>query len=133
MNKDTMKKLNNDVVDPPLDDGEGDKKKRGLVGIRYNATAIVAWNLCDNKNIRVDARKVSERAWHIDGYVADKLRITATVFGGKHATIRYVKSIRNGLTSRAMRLKHNHNRRAANPSNPSNPSNLSNPTNPKEK
>jgi len=80
-------------------------KERGLVGIRFNDTAIVAWCLADNTNIRIGARKVAERAWHIDGYVADSLRISATVFGGKHATIRYVKFIRNGLTSRACRLK----------------------------
>ena len=79
---------------------------RGLVGIRFNNLSIVAWNLTENKNIRVTARKVSERAWHIDGYVADTLRISATVFGGKHATIRYVKLLRNALMSRVMRRKH---------------------------
>lgn len=81
-------------------------KKRGLVGIRYNDLSIVAWNLADNKNIRVTARKVAERAWHVDGYVADLLRISASVFGGKHATLRYVRFIRNGLASRVMRRKH---------------------------
>ena len=91
-------------ITQPLDLPGG--KKRGLVGIRYNDMSIVAWNLCDNKNIRVDARKVAERVWHIDGYAADTLRISATVFGGKHATIRYVKFIRSGLTSRVMRRKH---------------------------
>lgn len=80
-------------------------KKRGLVGFRYNDTSIIAWNLADNKNIRVAARKVTERAWHVDGYAADTLRISATVFGGKHATLRYVKFIRNGLASRVMRRK----------------------------
>ena len=98
MNEDTMKVLKET-------NGEGDTKKLGLVGIRYNDTAIVAWNLANNTNIRIGARKVAERAWHIVGYVADSLRISATVFGGKHATIRYVKFIRNGLTSRACRLK----------------------------
>ena len=82
------------------------KEKRGLVGCRYNDTAIIAWNLADNKNIRVTARKITEGCWHIDGYVADTLRIAATVFGGKHATLRYVRSIRNGLVSRVMRRKH---------------------------
>ena len=82
------------------------EKPRGLVGIRYNDTSIIAWNLADNKNIRIDARKVAERAWHIDGYAADTLRISATVFGGKNATLRYAKFIRNGLMSRVMRRKH---------------------------
>lgn len=81
-------------------------KKRGLVGMRYNDLSIVAWNLADNKNIRVAARKVTKRAWHVDGYVADTLRISATVFGGKWATLRYVRFIRNGLASRVMRRKH---------------------------
>lgn len=81
-------------------------KNRGLVGIRFNDLSIVAWNLADNKNIRVAARKVTERAWHVDGYAADTLRISATVFGGRHATIRYVRFIRNGLMSRVMRRKH---------------------------
>ena len=81
-------------------------KKRGLVGIRYNDTSIIAWNLADNKNIRVTAHKVNEHCWHIDGYTADTLRISASVFGGKHATVRYVKFIRSGLTSRVMRRKH---------------------------
>ena len=94
--------------------GEGEEvKKRGLVGIRYNDTSIIAWNLADNKNIRVTASKLNERCWHIDGYVADSLRISGTVFGGKHATLRYVKFIRNGLMARVMRRKHA--RRAANP------------------
>ena len=81
-------------------------KKRGLVGIRFNDTAIVAWCLANNKNIRVAAHKVTERAWQVDGYVEDTLRISATVFGGRHATIRYVRFIRNGLMSRVMRRKH---------------------------
>ena len=98
------------TANPPMSEGvkecgsEG-VEKRGLVGIRYNDTSIIAWNLSDNTNIRIGARKAAERAWHIDGYVADSLRISGTVFGGKHATIRYVKFIRNGLTSRALRLK----------------------------
>ena len=78
---------------------------RGLVGIRFNNLSIVAWNLTENKNIRVTAKKLNERCWHVDGYAADTLRISAAVFGGKHATIRYVRFIRNGLTSRALRLK----------------------------
>lgn len=81
-------------------------KNRGLVGIRFNDMSIVAWDLCDNKNIRVTAKKLNERCWHVDGYVADTLRISATVFGGKWATLRYVKFIRNGLMSRVMRRKH---------------------------
>ena len=81
-------------------------KKRGLVGIRFNDAAIIAWNLADNKNIRVTARKVNGNCWQVSGYVADTLRIAATVFGGKHATLRYVLYIRNGLTSRVMRRKH---------------------------
>ena len=80
-------------------------KKRGLGGIRFNDTAIVAWCLADNKNIRVTARKINDHCWHIDGYVADTLRISASVFGGKHATLRYVRFIRNGLMSRVMRRK----------------------------
>ena len=110
MNTDTMK-----VQKETNGEGEG-VKKRGLVGCRHNDTSIVAWNLADNKNIRVDARKVAERAWHIDGYAAGTLRISGTVFGGKHATLRYAKFIRNGLMSRVMRRKHT----AANPSNPTN-------------
>ena len=92
---------------------------RGLVGIRFNDMSIVAWNLVDNKNIRVTAKKLDERCWHVDGYAADTLRISAAVFGGKHATLRYVRFIRNGLMSRVMRRKHA--RRAANLSNASNP------------
>ena len=120
------------TANPPMSEGvkecgsEG-VEKRGLVGIRYNDTSIIAWNLADNTNIRIGARKAAERAWHIDGYVADSLRISGTVFGGKHATIRYVKFIRNGLTSRARRLKGLKAKRRA--ANLSNPSNASNPTN----
>ena len=87
-------------------------KKRGLVGVRYNDLSIVAWNLADNGNIRVTARKITERLWHIDGYVADTPRISATVFGGKWATLRYVRFICNGLRSRAKRLKKIHAKRA---------------------
>ena len=81
-------------------------KNRGQVGIRFNDTSIVAWNLADNKNIRVTGRKINDHCWQADGYVADTLRISAAVFGGKHATLRYVKFIRNGLMSRVMRRKH---------------------------
>lgn len=102
--------------DGTANDGEGDTKNRGLVGIRCNATAIVAWSLTDNINIRVDARKVAERAWYIDGYTAGTLRISATVFGGRGTAKTYARFIRNGMVSRAMKLKHNPNRRAANPS-----------------
>ena len=98
MNEDTMKVQKET-------NGEGDTKKRGLVGIRFNDTSIIAWNLADNKNIRVTAKKLNERCWHIDGYAADTLRISATVFGGKNATMRYVRFIRNGLKSRVMRRK----------------------------
>lgn len=94
-----------DVVaaNPPMSEGV---KKRGLVGIRFNDMSIVAWNLSDNKNIRVTARKINDHCWHVDGYAADTLRISATVFGGKHETLRYVRFIRNGLMSRVMRRKH---------------------------
>ena len=85
---------------------QGGGKKRGLVGIRNNEAAIVAWDLYNGKNIQVDALKMSERAWHIDGYAAGTLRISATVFGGLNATKRYVKAIRSGLMSRVMRRKH---------------------------
>ena len=98
MNEDTMKVQKET-------NGEGDTKERGLVGIRFNDTAIVAWCLADNLNIRVTAKKLDERCWHVDGYAADTLRISATVFGDKHVTIRYVRFIRNGLTSRTLRLK----------------------------
>ena len=98
--------LGNPPMNPPAEDAEDAEEKRGLVGVRHNDLSIVAWNLTENKNIRVTARKVSERAWHIDGYVADTLRISATVFGGKWATLRYAKFIRNGLMSRGMRRKH---------------------------
>ena len=81
-------------------------EKRGLVGLRHNDTAIVAWCLANNKNIRVTARKADGNCWHIDGYAADRLRISATVFGGKWATMKYVRFIRNGLVSRVMRGKH---------------------------
>ena len=87
-------------------------KKRGLIGFRFNDTSIIAWNLADNKNIRVTARKLNDHCWHVDGYVADTLRISAAVLGGKHATLRYVRFIRNGLMSRVMRRKHGD---AANP------------------
>lgn len=81
-------------------------EKRGLVGFRYSDTAIVAWNLLNNKNIEVDARKISESAWIIDGRAAGTLRITATVYGGKNATIKYVRFIRNALMSRVNRRRH---------------------------
>ena len=85
---------------------EEQKKRLGLVGERHNDMTILAYNLADNKNIRVGASKINDRCWRVDGYVADELRISASVFGGKYATIKLVKFIRNGLTSRVMRRKH---------------------------
>lgn len=61
---------------------------------------------CDCNRIRGErVEYVVAKIEPCDGYVADSLRISATVFGGKWATLRYVKFIRNGLTSRACRLK----------------------------
>lgn len=81
-------------------------EKRGLVGIRYNDNAIVAWNLTDNKDIHVAAKKLGKELWSFTGRVFGDIRIAGHVFGGKYATMKFVQFIRNGLTARVKRRKH---------------------------
>ena len=103
-------------------------KKRGLAGNISNKTAALSFNFLDGLDIQVTAREVRQGLWTIEGRSRGTCRIMASVFGGRGTARRYAMFIRNGMVSRAMKLKHNPNRRAANLSNPSNASNLSNPS-----
>ena len=101
-------------------------KKRGQVCDISNKTTALSFNFCDGLDIQVTAREVKQGLWTIEGRSRGMCRIMASVFGGRGTATRYARFIRNGMVSRAMKLKHNPNRRAANPSNASN---LSNPKN----
>ena len=104
-------------------------KKPVLIGNFSNKTAALSFSFLDGLDIQVTAREVRQGQWTIEGRSRGTCRIMASVFGGRGTARRYARFIRNGMVSRAMKLKHNQNRRAANPSNPSNPSNLSNLSN----
>ena len=119
MNEDTMKVQKET-------NGEGDTKNRGLVGTISNKTTALSFSFLDGLDIQVTARKVRQGLWTIEGRSRGTCRIMASVFGGRGTARRYARFIRNGMVSRAKKLKHNPNRRAANLSNASN---LSNPTN----
>ena len=78
-------------------------KKHGLVGERCNDTAAIAWSLTNGLEVLCQARKVKDGVWSLEGRTHGMLHISATVFGGKCRTVRYMKFIRNGMVSRAMR------------------------------
>jgi hypothetical protein len=83
------------------------KAKRGggnLIGIASGKNHIVAWYYLDGLRITVTADHVpATNFWTITGWYGDKMRITATVFGGRWATDCYVKFLRNAMASRSNR------------------------------
>ena len=79
------------------------KEKRGLVGKRVSDTAALAWGMADRLEVLCQARKIKDGVWHLEGRSRGRLYIDATVFGGKWRTVRYMKFLRNGMVSMAMR------------------------------
>ena len=100
------------AVEPEIEGNE--EKKRGLVGERYNDTSAMAWSMTNGLEILVQARKVKDGVWSIEGRSRGRLFIFATVFGGRWRAARYMRFIRNGMVSRANKLKNNTNRRKPN-------------------
>ena len=80
-------------------------KEHGLVGVRSNDTAAMAWSMTDGLEVLCQARRIKDGVWHLEGRSSGRLYIDATVFGGKCRTVRYMRFIRNGMVSRAMRHK----------------------------
>ena len=111
------------AAEPVSPDAPEMKRGGKLVGIVCNKSTTLCYCLTDNLDIQVTARETNQGTWAIEGRSRNEVRIVATVFGGRWTAKTYAQFIRNGMVRRAM--KHNPNRRAANPSNPSNASNPS--------
>ena len=119
------KKLKTPMSEGVTECGSEGVKKPVLIGNFSNKTAALSFNFLDGLDIQVTAREVRQGQWTIEGRSRGTCRIMASAFGGRGTAMRYAKYIRNGMVSRAMKLRHNQNRRAANLSNPSNASNPS--------
>lgn len=87
--------------------------KRGLVGIISNKRNVLAWSYEDGLCVRVMAHELKPELWQLRLESGGSLRMLATVFGGRGTANRLCSYVRNGMVSRAMKLKHNPNRRAA--------------------
>ena len=87
--------------------------KKGLVGIISNERSILAWNYKDNLAIRVTGTKMGEDAWEINARRGDQLVFGGLSHGGKWQADTLVKFLRNGMVSRAMKVRKNHENRKA--------------------
>ena len=65
---------------------------------------MIAWNFQDI-HVVCDAKKLGENQWSITGRANGIDRIYAIVTGGRWTANCYLRAIRNGMTSRARRLK----------------------------
>lgn len=107
---------------PPFDPATGtgalpsamplDTQKRNLIGIHASPDALIAWNF-QSVYIICDARKIDEGHWKITGRANGEERISAIVTGGRWTANCYLRAIRNGMTSRARRVKKCHANAAA--------------------
>jgi hypothetical protein len=108
-------------------------KPKGLVGSRANKSHILAWNYCDELDIRVTADRLGPSGWGVRLKSGDEIRFIGTVLGGRGLAWKICEALRDAMTARRMKHRKQTARRAArraaeeNPSNPSNLSNLSNP------
>ncbi len=99
---------------PPFDSALGtgalpsavplDPSARHMIGIHSTPSAMIAWNF-QGIHVVCDARKIGEDQWSITGRANGIDRIYAIVTGGRSTANCYLKAIRNGMTSRACRLK----------------------------
>jgi len=91
---------------PPEGDAKG--KTGGVnrpIGITSGKNSILAWYYLDGLRITVTAdHNPDTDYWTITGRYGEKTCIIATVFGGRWATNRYVRFLRNAMASRANRL-----------------------------
>ena len=110
--------------EPAAENGElPPKPERGKIGIKSNATAILAWNLKDGLNIVVSAWCARAGYWDVQLKSCGDVRLSAAVVGGRETASNLVRALRNGMTRRCMKIKRNHAKRrtAAVPSVPSVP------------
>ena len=84
---------------------ETEKKAGGLVGIISNKTHILAWNYDNGLNICVTGDQTSPDVWQVRVECGNSIRLLGSVFGGRWQTDRLIRALRNGMTSRRLRLK----------------------------
>ena len=75
-----------------------------MIGIHCTPSAMIAWNF-QGIHVVCDAKKLGENQWSITGRANGIDRIYAIVTGGRWTANCYLKAIRNGMTSRARRVK----------------------------
>ena len=88
-------------------------QKRNLVGIICNERSILSWNYENGLAIRVTGAKMSEDVWEVTAWRGDRIAFDGMSHGGKWQAVALVKFLRNGMVSRAMKVKKNHENRRA--------------------
>ena len=107
------RKMKEDTIKDIINDAPEMNRGRRMVGVVGNKTTVLCYYFLDNLDIQVTVREIGTGKWEVVGKNRDDLRIIATVFGGRMAAKTYAKFIRNGMVSRAKRLRGNKNRRKA--------------------
>ena len=87
-------------------------KQPKLVGITCNKQHILAWNYTDGCSVLVRADELKTEVWQVRVESGGKLRMMASIFGGRWTADRFCRFLRDGMSSRAKKLKKNPNRRA---------------------
>lgn len=65
----------------------------------------------DNIAVFVVAREEEQEEWRFIASKNGEAVMEGTIHGGKNAAARYVKFVRNGVMSRAQKVRRNHQRR----------------------
>lgn len=88
-------------------------QKRGSVGLRSNANAVLAWCFAERLSVVVSGHRLgTDNSWMLEVRSAGMLRACTTVFGGRATAAKFARYLRDGMVGRAMRLKKTHAKRA---------------------
>lgn len=90
-----------------------DKPQKGKIGIKSNRDAILAWNLTDGLDIVVSGQRLNDASWKTMLQSHGVARASMIVFGGRQTAYNLCRALRNGMTSRCMKIKRNHSKRKA--------------------
>lgn len=96
------------LLPPPC--AEGEEKRGKLIGIVSNPRHILAWNYSDGLDVRVvaDCERPGDREWTVFVWSSGLIRFQGTVLGGRCMADRFVRFLRNGMTSRMKKCRKNH-------------------------
>ncbi len=87
---------------PPPEPTEPEKKAIGNFAGRGK---VVSYAICRDKAVTVTATLFDEKKWRFKGIKDGEALIYGHILGGKYQAMQYCKFIRNGIVSRANRVR----------------------------